>query len=996
MTPCPTDDTLGALAHHALAADEVARVTAHLDDCETCRAIMLAVARAGGRPATPPTWHGAHGTPSLPLARGAARVAAPGTRLGRYRVRALLGAGGMGHVYEAYDAELDRAVALKILRPELASVGAVALAERLVRESRLMAKIAHPAVIAVHDVGRADDVVFVAMELVRGETLAAYLARARPGWRDAIELLARAGDGLAAAHDAGIVHRDFKPDNVLVELDDAKHGRRVVVTDFGIARAIGEQAPAGELAAEPTAIAEVRLTATGAVIGTPAYMAPEQFAGHRGQIDARADVFAFAVSAWEAVFGERPFGGTSVDEIRAAIARGPRPPRSGVPGALVRVLARGLAASPDARWPTMRAMLAALQRVRGRRRALVIAAAAMGLVGVGVAIAGAVAIAQPAHDDPCARELAALDHDYSAPARAALAAALAGDAKTHDAVLAKTDAFADTWRTTARATCHADREPAQNATTTACLDARQLELAGFVDDATRDGPKYAATLAGVLGEPERCVDPPPGVLAAHVPSDPAMRRRVTAVRYRIFEVEAARERADYPAALAAAPATVADAAALWPPLQAEALYVLGATQSQGGDSRTAAETLHRAAALAEAVHIDYVAANCWIQLVLTTTLDEGNPTRGLEYVNYADAALTRIGRPLDVEVLFQYAKGGALIEAGRKDEAEVALRRSVEIAKSSQPDYISTSIQGLGYFYEQVGRFDAAVDAYRDALARLPAEGGDPAAEEVFRERLAADLSNLGRNDAALIEARAAVAIAERIAGEDSQDKAVAHGILAQVLQGAGQFDAALAEARGASAEMKRVAGDHNQRYAEARQLEAQVLLQRRQYREADAMLERACDIMGFEVGETNERQAECWIARAMALSGLDRDREALALVEKALPLVIKTYGDDHPDVAMAWMTRGAARSKLGDHDGAVADLTRAREVFAKLPIEPGDAAECGWLLAKDLWPRDHARAVALLRDVQDEFARAAAVWGQERADAAAWLASDGHPPHGK
>jgi len=219
---CPTDDTLVAFAQRALTPAEREGVASHLDDCESCRILV----RAGAVGSPPPTLDHAE----VKIDRGRSQIGALINR--RYEVRRLLGVGGMGHVFAAHDTELDREVALKVLRPELAGNAAV-LAERLIRESRLTAKIAHPAVMTVYDVGRSDDTVFIAMELIRGETLGVYIARTGASWRTIVALYERAAAGLAAAHAAGIVHRDFKPENVLVETDAS----RVIVTDFGIARA---------------------------------------------------------------------------------------------------------------------------------------------------------------------------------------------------------------------------------------------------------------------------------------------------------------------------------------------------------------------------------------------------------------------------------------------------------------------------------------------------------------------------------------------------------------------------------------------------------------------------------------------------------------------------------------------------------------------------------------------------------------------------------------
>jgi serine/threonine protein kinase len=269
----------------------------------------------------------------------------------------------MGIVYAAYDPKLDRRVALKLLRNDAAlGVGASA---RLFREAQAMARLSHPNVVAVHDVGAVGDDVFVAMEYVEGETLAAWLRERKRTSAEVLGAFRMAGAGLAAAHAAGIIHRDFKPDNVLVGNDSI-----VRVTDFGLARTdvldLASDAPASTPPATSPA-----LTQRGLVMGTPAYMAPEQAEG--GLVDARSDLFSFCVALYQALYGERPFAGRTLGELCSAVRRGSvrEPPRgSNVALWVRRVLLRGLADDPAKRYPSMSALLAALARdpIVARRR----------------------------------------------------------------------------------------------------------------------------------------------------------------------------------------------------------------------------------------------------------------------------------------------------------------------------------------------------------------------------------------------------------------------------------------------------------------------------------------------------------------------------------------------------------------------------------------------------------------------------------------------------
>ena len=304
-----------------------------------------------------------------------------GARIGRYVVIESVGSGAMGVVYGAYDPELDRKIALKLLKP---GQGAKEKARaRLLREAQAMARLAHPNVVAVHDVGVFEDQVFLAMEFLGGGTIKSWLGDKPRSWREILAVFIAAGRGLVAAHAAGIVHRDFKPDNVLLDKD----GRPRVV-DFGIARQAeqvegavdddgdGEDAR-GDLVktlreggGAPAAL--LTLTKTGAVVGTPAYMAPEQFMGERG--DDRSDQFSFCVALDEALYGERPFAGDDVLSISVNVTQGelrPLPRDRGVPAWIRRLILRGVKADPDARWPSMAALIAALENdpaVKLRRR----------------------------------------------------------------------------------------------------------------------------------------------------------------------------------------------------------------------------------------------------------------------------------------------------------------------------------------------------------------------------------------------------------------------------------------------------------------------------------------------------------------------------------------------------------------------------------------------------------------------------------------------------
>lgn len=367
---CPDDETVAALMEGRLEGDALRALTEHVDCCASCRELVADAVRAvdvsGGKDEAA----------GMPLPRGA--------QVGRYVVQGCIGSGAMGIVYTAHDPELGRNVALKLLRAAGDETPSSSGSRgRLLREAQAMAKLAHPDVITVYDVGTVGDEVFIAMELIDGGTLGEWLRQpAMRSWRDVLGVMRRAAEGLAAAHGAGLVHRDFKPDNVLVGRDG-----RVRVTDFGLARLAATTAPAAAAEdASPMAHTSSAVTRTGTLAGTPAYMAPEVIAGRPA--DVRSDVFAFCVTFYEALYGERPFAGKTLVDLRASIEAGRvrAPARSArIPKWLRRAVVRGLDANPENRPQSMRALLDMLDAGprRARARISLAAAGAVALFAIG-------------------------------------------------------------------------------------------------------------------------------------------------------------------------------------------------------------------------------------------------------------------------------------------------------------------------------------------------------------------------------------------------------------------------------------------------------------------------------------------------------------------------------------------------------------------------------------------------------------------------------------
>jgi eukaryotic-like serine/threonine-protein kinase len=647
------------------------------------------------------------------------QVARP--KLGRYDVLELVGEGGMGTVFTAYDPRLDRRVAIKLLRRTSDEGQRRA---RLLREAQALARLSHPNVVTVHEVWEEGGEIYVAMELVQGEDLAAWQRERRP-WREVLAAYRQAGEGLAAVHDAGMVYRDFKPHNAIRRERDGV----VKLLDFGLARIEAEdtlpshetsgEGAGGDAGPARTGAAD-RLTRPGAIMGTPAYMAPEQLAG--APVDARSDQFCFCVALWEGLFGQLPVvralgaGGARLDEHRA------EPPRdSDVPGWLRRVLERGLARDPGARYPSMHALLRELGRDRAarRRRALGAAAAVLLTVGGGLVIAELRASATSCVEvrrgiEPVARK---------AVRAGVLTGAGAGGRETWELLAPRLDRYADALVDAREQTCEAHRRglvPSEHyALQVACVARREAGLLELIERleradpaATRDANKAIAELPS----PASCGDL--GALLAEEPppADAALAARVGALRQELARVATEEAVGAYARAAERAAAVVDEARALGhAPLRAEALLRWGSARLQAGEAEAMGP-------LDEAL---------WLSL--------STEQRAIA----AEAAAKRIYVRVELQ--------GRSAEAGDP----IALARAL-VDRPGAADWRTrwTLDNNVGIALERRSEQSEALAAYERALAFIPAGEAD-AAEGMFERAMT--LTNMGPTRARLGQPREAI-----------------------------------------------------------------------------------------------------------------------------------------------------------------------------------------------------------------------------------------------
>ncbi len=877
-----------------------------------------------------------------------------GTEVGRYMVLGVLGQGGMGVVYSAYDPELDRKVAIKLLSARSSdSLGSSETGTDqawLLREAQAMARLSHPNVIAVHDVGTLPpDRVFIAMEQVDGVTLRAWLRTERP-WRDIIPVMVAAGEGLAAAHDRGLVHRDFKPDNVLVG-DDG----RVRVMDFGLARLrpddIGMPPDRSELASniDHTPLS-APLTVAGTLIGTPAYMAPEVAQpGEMGRVaaDARSDQFSFGVALYEALYRMRPF---SKDTPRTK----PRPPPvSKVPERVQRVVFRAISADPEARYRSMAELLEDLSRAAAPRRRPLIAA---GLVlGLGAAAAAGFlassASAPAAQPDPpqlckgAERRLAGVWDDaakkrvhdafvatkrtYAESAYVALAHAF--DSYTTEWTAAATDACEDT-------RIRGEQTEDVLSLREACLDQRLDELralVGLLGEADAAIVERGDKLAFGLEPVSRCAN----VAALRAPGLPPTEPKDKVDKLRDLlatskaELLAGRS---FGAMEAARKAALLAEEVHYGPYRADALMVRAAALAGVGNSAEAGKAFGEAAWTAlDANRHDQVAMAAMSAAAIAA---DGRVGEAKIWMGLARTAARRIGndplieqRMLQIEGLIAAAQGDT---AGAIEAQTKALAISERALGENNPALWS-DLEVIGVTLAKRSSWARAKPYLERALAlRVAAVGSDHPDVATILTNLGAAYANSGEPDKARASYERAIKIRERTDGARNPMLILTLNNMADGMTKAKDYENALHYVERGIHLAETMLGKSAPMYHAIATTYAEALFAAGRTADARKVYD---ETIAIEAKESSPFYPATLASRAEMSIAARHWKEAIALEQRAIAAFEAASGKDNPDL---WKPLfGLARVELAQHRAAEARelLDRAIAIGEKAQISSAD-----------------------------------------------------------
>lgn len=826
------------------------------------------------------------------------RPARTAPAIGRFSLLEVLGEGGMGTVYTVYDARLDRRLALKLVRGASSDTAQ----RRMLREAQAMAKLSHPNVVPVFEVGEHEGQLYIAMELVAGVSLREWCER-RPPWREVVAKYVQAGRGLHAAHAAGMIHRDFKPDNAIVGEDG-----RVRVLDFGLV-ASSETSTSEAVTDRNRDRSSHRLTVPGTVPGTPGYMAAEQFLGE--PIDHRTDQFAFCVSLWEGLCGTRPFAGkTRYEIVDNVVAQRVDTPSTDVPPAVLRVLKRGLAVRPDDRWPDLPTLLAELRGVavdRTRRRRLVGGLVASG----GIALASAWGVARyrthqenvaVAHcrDDAAQARAAMWNEAKSATVRDALLAVDVPYAEvTAQHVLPRIDEHAQEWeRSAARACLLADVEQRWNDDLAArgrwCLEERELAIRGLVEQLTgADSGVITRAVVAVsnLDAASGCLDPN-DLQRLPAPPNGDSREAATRVRRLIAKSDAAAAVGRFDDALDDAHTALEEASTIaYPGLLAAARVTLGRRHDAVGDFKSAEQTLTDAyfeAAGASTIPTAVGAASTLVSVVGSRL---SRHAEGRNWARLAKLGLDQLDAQPDAPLRTALDARLSKLEtsAGQHDKALVLAQRAVaqhEIRFGPQHPTTISSLNRVGGVQYNMGAFHEASETFEQVLrgqrAQLSAQHPD----------VAQTLGNLALVDTALAR----------------YDQAAEH------------YAEALAIQREVLGPRHPIVADTTTNFGALLATVGKLDQAREQFEQALRLREDTLEPTDPSLGASHNNLAIVF----GALGDLERSEHHYV---RALEIQEAALGPDHPDLAKSIGNLAALRHERGDSKGAEALHLRSLKI---------------------------------------------------------------------